>query len=148
MTYQQYGFRVAVPDEAEAVIFVQGMVSRNFTGWRWLWSNATAQRLSVQAAPGCVQVKAGILGPTELMMVSWWKDSASLTTFFKSLAHREMMRWLAQNPEALVLWNETYQPGDSGMYLHEPHGFARLYPRAPGRRSKHDATPSAEAVAR
>jgi heme-degrading monooxygenase HmoA len=75
------------------------------------------------------------------MMVSWWKDSASLTAFFKSPAHREMMRWLVQNPEALVLWNETYQPQESGMYLHEPHGFGLHYPHAPGRQSKHEASP-------
>jgi hypothetical protein len=148
MSYQQYGFRVALPTEPEAVVFVQGMVSRNFTGWRWMWRNATPQRLIVQAAPGCVQVKASILGPNELMMVSWWRDTASLTVFFKSPAHREMMRWLAQNPEALVLWNETYRPGESGMYLHEPHGFALLYPCAPGHRSKHEAVPVAEVVGR
>lgn len=148
MSYQQYGFRAAIPDQPAAVIFVQGMKARTFAGWRWMWRHLNDQRTSVQAAPGCVQVKGGILGPTELMMVSWWQDAASLTAFFKSPAHREMMRWLVQNPTALALWNETYQPGEAGMYLHEPHGLALLYPTAPGRRSKHEAVPTAEAMAR
>lgn len=112
---------------------MQGIIARNFTGWRWLWSNMNTQRTSVQ-------VKGGIVGPNELMMVSWWKDNASLTAFFKSPAHREMMGWLVQNPTALVLRNETYQLAESGMYLHEPHGLAKLYAQVSGRPSKHANT--------
>lgn len=137
MSYQKFSFRLAIPEKPEAVIFVQGIIARNFTGWRWLWGNMNTQRTSVEAAPGCVQVKGGIVGPNELMMVSWWKDNASINTFFKSPAHREMMRWVVQNPAALVLWNETYQPAESGMYLHEPHGLAKLYAHVASRPSKH-----------
>jgi hypothetical protein len=60
-------------------------------------------------------------------MISYWKDMASLTAFFRSEPHRMWMRYVAAHPEALNLAAEVYSPQRPGLYLHEPHGFALVY---------------------
>jgi hypothetical protein len=69
-------------------------------------------------------------------MVVYWKDAASMQAYFKSPEHLKSMRFLAKNPESLNLWNETYQPAESGMYLHEPHGLPLIYERTGYRKSE------------
>lgn len=135
MSYQKYGYRVALPEHPEAIVFVVGMLARNLTGWLWMWQHMNSQLQSVRRAPGCVQVKGGIVGPNELLMVSYWKDAESMRVYFKSAEHLKYMRFLAKNPESLTLWNETYQPAKSGMYLHEPHGLSLIYPKTGYRKS-------------
>lgn len=135
MSYQKYGYRVALPEQPEAIVFVVGMLARNLTGWLWMWQHMNSQLQSVRRAPGCVQVKGGIVGPNELLMVSYWKDTESMRVYFKSAEHLKYMRFLAKNPESLTLWNETYQPARSGMYLHEPHGLPLIYPKTGYRKS-------------
>lgn len=135
MSYQKYGYRVALPEQPEAIVFVVGMLARNLTGWLWMWQHMNSQLQSVRRAPGCVQVKGGIVGPNELLMVSYWKDAESMRVYFKSAEHLKYMRFLAKNPESLTLWNETYQPAKSGMYLHEPHGLPLIYPKTGYRKS-------------
>lgn len=144
MSYQKYGYRVSLPEHPEAIVFVVGMLARNLTGWLWMWQHMNSQLQSVQRAPGCVQVKGGIVGPNELLMVSYWKDAESMRVYFKSAEHLKYMRFLAKNPESLTLWNETYQPAKSGMYLHEPHGLPLIYPKAGYRKSEFNETQSAQ----
>ena len=143
MSYQKYGYRVALPEHPEAIVFVVGMLARNLTGWLWMWQHMNSQLQSVRHAPGCAQVKGGIVGPNELLMVSYWKDAESLRVYFKSADHLDYMRFLAKNPESLTLWNETYQPTKSGMYLHEPHGLPLMYPKTDYRKSEFNETQSA-----
>lgn len=135
MSYQKYGYRVSLPEHPEAIVFVVGMLARNLTGWLWMWQHMNSQLQSVRRASGCVQVKGGIVGPNELLMVSYWKDAESMHVYFKSAEHLKYMRFLAKNPESLTLWNETYQPAKSGMYLHEPHGLPLIYPKTGYRKS-------------
>lgn len=144
MSYQQFSYRVAVPENPEVVVFVQGMLARNFRGWLWLWREMNAQLQSVKNASGCLQVKGGVVGPSELLLVSYWKDFASLRGYFKSPAHLSYMRHLVKHPEDLSLWSETYQPKTSGAYLHEPHGVGLAYPKIGYQRSSHDAGQVAE----
>jgi len=136
MSYQKYGYRVALPEHPEAIVFVIGMLARNITGWLWMWRQMNPQLQSVRRAPGCVQVKGGIVGPNELLMVVYWKDAESMRAYFKSAEHLTYMRFLVKHPESLTLWNETYQPAKSGMYLHEPHGLPLLYPKTEYQKSE------------
>jgi hypothetical protein len=92
---------------------------------------------AVRAAPGCVQVKPCIVGPTELLMVSYWKDMPSLMAFFKSPAHVSWMRFVARHPNDLNLAAEIYSPHQPGLYLHEQQGMALVYPKANGKKSEH-----------
>lgn len=135
MSYQKYGYRIALPEHPEAVIVVLGMLARNLTGWLWMWRQLNPQLQSVKRAPGCVQAKGGIVGPNELLMVAYWKDAESMRAYFKSADHLTYIRFLSKNPESLTLWNETYQPAKSGMYLHEPHGLPLIYPKTGYRKS-------------
>jgi len=59
--------------------------------------------------------------------VSYWRSQADLMQFFRGQAHRDMMKFTAKHPRSLCLYNEIYQPGSSGKYLHEPQGMAALY---------------------
>lgn len=143
MSYQKYGYRVSLPEHPEAIVFVVGMLARNLAGWLWMWQHMNSQLQGVRHASGCVQVKGGIVGPNELLMISYWKDAESMYVYFKSAEHLKYMRFLAKNPESLTLWNETYQPTKSGMYLHEPHGLPLIYPRSGYRKSEFNETQSA-----
>lgn len=136
MSYQNYSYRVVLPEHPEAIVFVLGMLARNLTGWLWMWQHMNSQLLSVRRAQGCVQVKGGIVGPNELLMITYWKDSESLHAYFKSEEHLKYMRFLAKHPESLTLWNESYSPLKSGMYLHEPHGLSLMYPKTGYRKSE------------
>lgn len=136
MSYQKYGYRVVLPEHPEAIVFVQGMLARNITGWLWMWQQLNSQLNSVRRAPGCVQVKGGIVGMNELLMITYWKDSAGLYAYFKSAEHLKYMRFVAKQPESLTLWTETYSPVRSGMYLHEPHGLSLMYPQTEYRKSE------------
>jgi hypothetical protein len=121
-------YQIALPEQAEAVVFVNGILARDRAGLFWLWKNIFWIRSATTKAEGCVQVKAGICGPNEVVMVSYWRSEHDLKQFFRGEAHRRMMHFAIQNPNSLCLYNETYQPQRSGKYSHEPQGMATLYP--------------------
>lgn len=120
-------YQIQLPDQPQTILFVNGMMARDRAGFLWLWRNLRQVRLSTAAAPGCIQVKAGICGPQEVIMVSYWQSDRHLLEFFRSAAHREMMQFSSRHPNSLCLYNETYRPGKSGKYSHEPQGMAILY---------------------
>lgn len=128
MSYSAY--QINLPESPETVVFINGMIARNRSGFFWMWRHLSWIRNATAEAEGCVQVKAGICGPKEVMVVSYWRDEASLKKFFRGEPHRQMMRYLSQNPDSLCLYNETYHPDQSGKYIHEPQGLATIYPRA------------------
>jgi heme-degrading monooxygenase HmoA len=72
-------------------------------------------------------VKAGICGPNEVVMVSYWRSEQDLKQFFRGESHRKMMQFVMKKPDSLCLYNETYKPWRSGKYSHEPQGMATLY---------------------
>lgn len=125
MSYQVYS--VALPEHPQAVTFIQGIVGRNFSGLLWMWRHVSWIRRSNETAEGCIQVKAGICGKNEVMLVSYWKNQVSLATFFKSEPHQKMMAYLSEHPTNLTLYNETYCPSRSGKYVNEPNGLAMVY---------------------
>lgn len=131
MSYSVY--KIDLPESPEAVIFVNGILARNRAGFWWMWRNGVWIRNVTAQASGCVQVKAGICGLNELVLVSYWVDVASLKNFFKSEHHRQMMQVIAEKPKSLCLYNETYKPSQSGKYINEPQGMATIYAPEPAR---------------
>lgn len=121
-------YQIDLPDRAEAVVFVNGFVARDRAGFFWMWKNLVSIGTSTGKAEGCVQMKAGICAPNEVIMVSYWRSEADLKQFFRGEAHRRMMQFVLKNPDSLCLYNETYTPSQSGKYSHEPQGMATLYP--------------------
>lgn len=121
-------YHIDIPQNPEAVIFVNGFVARDRAGFFWMWKNLSWIRNTTTKAEGCVQVKAGICGPNEVMMVSYWRSAQDLKQFFRGEAHRKMMQFVMKHPKSLCLYNETYRPGDSGKYSHEAQGMATVYP--------------------
>jgi hypothetical protein len=126
MNYSIY--QINLPEHPEAVVFVNGFLTRDRIGFFWMWKNAFWIQNATATAKGCVQVKAGICGPNELIMVSYWRSEYDLKQFFRGEAHRRMMQFVMKHPDSLCLYNETYRPSQSGKYSHEPQGMAVLYP--------------------
>lgn len=124
-TYSIY--QINLPEHPEAVVFINGFLARDRTGLFWMWKNLLWIRNATASAAGCVQVKAGICGPGEVIMVSYWRSEQDLKHFFRGEPHRQMMQFVMKHPNSLCLYNETYQPGHSGKYNHEPQGMAMLY---------------------
>jgi Domain of unknown function (DUF4188) len=122
-------YQIQIPEQAEAVIFVNGFVARDRAGFLWMWQNLFWIRNTTAQANGCVQVKAGICGPKEVIMTSYWRSETDLRDFFRGAGHRQMMQFTARHPQSLCLYNETYNPSRSGKYTHEPQGMASLYAR-------------------
>jgi heme-degrading monooxygenase HmoA len=121
-------YQIDLPEQPEAVVFVNGILARDRAGFFWMWKNVFWIRSATAKAEGCVQVKTGICGPNEVVMVSYWRSEDDLKQFFRGEAHRQMMQFVMQNPNSLCLYNETYRPQYSGKYSHEPQGMATLYP--------------------
>lgn len=125
---QRYSvYQLDLPERPEAAVFVNGFLTRDRTGFFWMWKNLRWIKNSTAKAEGCVQVKAGICSPNEVIMVSYWRSEQDLKQFFRGEAHRQMMQFVMKNPDSLCLYNETYRPEHSGKYSHEPQGMATLY---------------------
>ena len=122
------GYSVYLPQQPEAVVFVNGFLARDRAGFFWMWKNIVWIVSATNKAEGCVQMKAGICGPNEVVMVSYWRSEHDLKQFFRGEPHRRMIQFVIKNPNSLCLYNETYQPQQSGKYSHEPNGMATLYP--------------------
>lgn len=127
MSYSVY--RVNLPESPEAIVFVNGFVARDRAGFFWMWKQLLWIRNVTAKAEGCMQVKAGICGTNEVIMVSYWVSENSLKEFFRGEAHRQMMRFIAKKPKSLCLYNETYNLLHSGKYINEPQGMATIYAR-------------------
>ncbi len=125
MIYSLY--RLDIPENPEAVVFINGFLARNPAGFLWMWKNLFWIKNVTEAEKGCIQVKAGICGPNEVVMVSYWISENSLKEFFRGEAHKQMMQFTSKNPKSLCLYNETYKPSYSGKYTHEPQGMASIY---------------------
>ncbi len=122
-------YQIELPKQPEAVAFVNGFLTRDLAGFLWLWKNLLWINQVTTQAEGCVQVKAGICSPKEVMMVSYWQSEDSLKQFFRGKSHQQMMQFVAKNPHSLCLYNEIYQPSHIGKYVHEPQGMAKIYQR-------------------
>lgn len=120
-------YQINLPEYPEAVVFVNGFLARDRTGFFFLWKNLLWIGSATAKAGGCVQMKAGICGLNEAIMVSYWRSQQDLKQFFRGEPHRRMMQFVVKNPDSLCLYNETYRPWHSGKYSHEPQGMATLY---------------------
>ena len=120
-------YHIQLPEQPSAVVFVNGVIARDRSGFLWLWRNLNSIRQSTVQAAGCLQVKAGICSPSEIVMASYWESDRHLMDFFRGAAHRQMMQFTTRHPNSLCLYNETYRPAKSGKYSHEPQGMAMIY---------------------
>ena len=130
-------YKINLPQDAKAVVFYNGIKALNIRGFFWLWQQILFGKLnSVNEASGCVEVKLAICTPAEAIIVSYWQDEESLSAFFHSSLHRQMMKNMTSivtgDREAISVFNETYRPLKSGKYLgkylSEPQGLAKIYP--------------------
>jgi hypothetical protein len=121
-------YQINLPDNPEAVVFVNGIVARDRTGFLWMWKNLCWIGSATAQAEGCVQMKAGICSPKEVFMVSYWRSQQDLKAFFRGEPHRQMIQFVRKHTNSLCLYNEMYHPTQSGKYSHEPQGMAILYP--------------------
>ena len=126
-------YRIELPQKPDVVVFYNGIKALNFRGWLWLWQEVlSGNAIGITKAPGCIEAKLSICSPQEVVIVSYWQDEASLTEFYRSPLHWEMMNTtkelLKEDSEAIALFNETYRPLRSGIYLNEPQGLAKIYP--------------------
>lgn len=117
-------------EQTEAIVFVNWMKARNLRGfinmYRLSWSvNQMMQRARNN---GLFDARIAIVGPTEVLVVSYWENEEALRASFRDKAHVEMMRYTYQHPEDLVLGNETYSRPFSTRYMNEPGGFALAQP--------------------
>lgn len=120
-------YQIDLPEHPEAVVFINGFLARDRAGFLWMWKNLLWIKSATTKAAGCVQVKAGICGRNEVIMVSYWQSEQDLKQFFRGESHQQMMQFVMKNPDSLCLYNETYRSGHSGKYSHEPQGMAKLY---------------------
>jgi heme-degrading monooxygenase HmoA len=120
-------YGIEIPENPNAVVFVNGIIARDGAGFFWLWRNLGTISGSTAKAPGCLQVKAGICGSKEVVMVSYWESERHLMDFFRGAAHRQMMKFTTRHSNSLCLYNETYSPSKPGKYSHEPQGMALVY---------------------
>lgn len=118
---------INLPQHPEAIMFVNGIKARNIRGLLYMWRNIRTLQTSPAQADGCRDVKAGIVGPNEFVVVSYWQSENDLKHYFQSEAHRRMMRYYYQNLHNLELYNETYHPTHAGKY-NAAHGMAKVYP--------------------
>lgn len=125
-TYSIY--QIDLPDHPEAVAFINGFLARDRAGLFWMWKHLLWIRNTTASTTGCMQVKAGICGSNEVIMVSYWRSEHDLKQFFQGKPHRQMMQFVMKHPNSLCLYNETYHPEHSGKYSHEPQGMATLFP--------------------
>lgn len=120
-------YGIGIPENPDAVAFVNGIIVRDRAGFFWLWRNLGTISSSTAKAPGCLQVKAGVCSPKEVVMVSYWESERHLMDFFRGAVHRQMMKFATRHPNSLCLYNETYSPSKTGKYSHEPQGMALVY---------------------
>lgn len=126
-------YKIELPQDSDVIVFYNGIKALNIRGWFWLWKQIfMGSLIDITKAPGCVEAKLSIHTYKEAIIVSYWQDEASLIQFFRSSLHREMMKstkeLLVKDANAIALFNETYRPLRSGMYLNEPQGLAKIYP--------------------
>lgn len=119
-------FTVQLPAEPQAVVFVNGIKSRNLRGLLYMWRNLNQLRLNPLRLDGCLDLKAGLVGPNEFVLVSYWQSASALHDYFKSDVHRSLMKHYYHHADDFELYNETYHPSHGGKY-NAAHGMAKVY---------------------
>lgn len=120
-----------LPENPQAIVFVYGIKAKNVSGWLYMWRNLNQFRRSPMQIEGCIDLKAGIVAPTEFVVVTYWRDADALKAYFQSEKHREMMKYFYHNADNIELYNETYSPSKPGKY-NAAHGIAKIYPLTAG----------------
>jgi GNAT superfamily N-acetyltransferase len=102
-------------NRAESVAFVNGFLTRDCTGFIWLWKNLLSINRVTTQAEGCVQVKAGICSPTEVMMVSYWRSEHNLV----QQQFQAGRVWVAADCHEIVVGYAIAREVDETLYLQQ-----------------------------
>lgn len=89
-------------------MMVVGLGARNLRGFLFLWTRIASFVREVRRAEGCRGVCPGISSLRRLILVSYWRDREALQAFARSPVHVAWMRFIAEHPDCLDLFNETY----------------------------------------
>lgn len=108
------------------VVFINGFKANNLFGFIWLWFSLFSIIRNTGKAKGCGLAIPAVVSPIEVVMISYWNDKISLKEFAKSKHHKRYMQFVYQNPKALSLFNETFEPQQSGLYFNKPMGMSKL----------------------
>ncbi|MEM7133708.1 MAG: DUF4188 domain-containing protein [Chloroflexota bacterium] len=123
-------FRIDLPKEPQAIMFVNGLIARNLRGQLYMFRSIPTFSSSLKNAEGCIDFKSGICGPREVVMVSYWESEDALKQYFRGEDHRAMMKHYYHHADDIELYNETYRPSIAGKY-NAQHGMAKIYPSMP-----------------
>ncbi len=108
------------------VVFVNGFKAKSFMGFIWLWFSLLSIIKTTKNARGCSLSIPAVVSPLEVIMISYWDNKTSLNEFVRSKPHMKFMHFVYRNPNALSLFNETYQPDKSGLYFNSPMGMSKI----------------------
>lgn len=111
-----------------AITYVNGIIAETPRAWAWMWLNLPKVRKIGKAADGCLQMKAAIISPRQMVLISYWRDQAALRGFYTHPAHVQLMRTLFRNQHWFTLYNETYEIPITTRYWNAPHGYALSQP--------------------
>jgi len=87
---------------------VVGLGAKNLRGFIFLWTQIGSFVRETRRADGCRGACPGISSLRKLILVSYWRDRQALQAFVRSPVHVAWMRFIAQHPDSLDLFNETY----------------------------------------
>lgn len=129
--------------EPTAITYINGIVARTPRAWLSMWRTLPRIYFLARADRGCIQAKAFVGNPREMLMLSYWRDEESLRSFYTHPAHVKLMRTVFRHPDWFTLFNETYRIPISARYWNAPNGYALSQPpQANTMREFHDANPS------
>ena len=114
--------------EPTAITYLNGMIARTPQSWAWMWASALKLERLARHMDGCLQTKAGIVSPRQIMLVSYWRDDAALRSFYPHPVHVKLMRMVFRHPNWFTLYNETYRMPESTRYWNAPNGYALSQP--------------------
>jgi hypothetical protein len=120
---RRYAFSADLSDPT-VITYVNGIVARTPRAWAWMMVRLPPTLFLVRAQEGCLQAKSFLGGPREMLMLSYWRDEASLRGLYTHPVHVRLMRTVFRHPDWFTLFNETYRGPISTRYWHEPNGFA------------------------
>lgn len=101
----------------ESVVFINSIKARNLKGFCWLWMNLPRIIRSVKRHHGAYECIPALVGPLQVVMVSYWYGYAELGDYYKAEMHKRFSRFVTNNPVALGMYFESFPAGRSGKYI-------------------------------
>jgi len=106
-----------------ALAYVNGAIVRDPRAFAVFVARGPKMLSTARATEGCLQAKAGMTGPREFVMISYWRDHEALRRFYTTPLHVRLMRLVFDHPGWFTLWNETYRIPESVRYFNAVNGY-------------------------